>query len=322
MPLHLIEHDIITMKVDAVVNSTNHHMIGYSGVDRLIHEIGGAQFEDECRALEGKCVPGEAVYTKAYNMDCKYIIHTMSPTWDGGIHGEAAILRSAYRSSLMLAQELDCKSVAFPLLSAGNRLYPVTEALRQATVAISEFLEIYPKMKVYIVLFGETAKAIADLTDGDLTKYVAEQYQAPGKGDKAQDPASVAMSPFPAPPAKLEDLLAAPGEDFLTMMYRFFDERGVVNDASVYNKAHITRAAFNKIKNGHTKKPSLGTAVALAMALELPYDDAVAFLASAGLALSKGSKFDIIVEYYLRHGKYDITALNIQLYNAGLPSIP
>lgn len=301
MSLHIIEQDITTMKVDAIVNSTNHHMIGYAGVDKLIHEIGGPEFEKDCRALDGKCLPGEAVFTKAYNMDCKYIIHTMAPTWIGGIDGEAAILRSAYRSSLILAQELNCKSVAFPLMSAGSRAYPVADALRQAATAIREFLQIYPRMKVYIVLFGDAAKAVSGSVDGDLDKYVEERYETSG--------------------VNLETLLQSPGEDFVTMMYRFFDERSIKNDAVIYNKAFISRAAFNKIKNGYTKKPSLGTVVALAMALELPYDDAIAFLASAGLALSNASKFDIIIDYYLRNRKYDIMDLNIKLHNAGFEPI-
>ena len=141
MSLHLVQQDITQMKVDAIVNSTNRHMYGFSGVDQLLHSICGDEFERECEALLGKRFPGEAVYTNAYNIPCKYVIHTVSREWEGGRRGETAIMKSCYRSSLELAVELGCESIAFPLISAGSYGYPIAEALKNAVLTISEYLD-------------------------------------------------------------------------------------------------------------------------------------------------------------------------------------
>lgn len=105
------------------------------------------------------------------------------------------------------------------------------------------------------------------------------------------------------------------------MLYRFMDERGIQNAAKLYSKAGVTKSTFSKLISGTSKKPSMETAVGLAMALELPYEDAISFFASAGIALSKSSAFDIIVDYYLKKGNYDIWDLDVQLVKNGYKSI-
>ena len=118
MPLQIIRQDITKMQVDAIVNTTNEAMVGYSGVDLAVHRAAGAGLDDECRKLAPLGL-GEAKITGGYNLPCKYVIHTSGPVWQGGLAGERVLLRSCYIESLKLAVERGCESIAFPLISSG-----------------------------------------------------------------------------------------------------------------------------------------------------------------------------------------------------------
>lgn len=314
MPLHLIEKDITAMETDAIVNSTNPHMIGISGVDRLIHDIGGDDFERECMTLENKCRPGEAVWTNAYNLKCKYIIHTISFPWEDGIYGETAILKSCYRSCLEVATELGCKSVAFPLISSGNYRYPIADAIKCAVTSISEYLKLYEDLDVYLVLYGEAVKRIAETIYGDLDRFVEEQFRSATAGAVKTENAS-------ADKISLEKMIAGKGESFVDMFYRLMRERGIDQPSKIYKAAGITKSTFSKLMSGGSKKPSLETAAGLALALKLSYEEATEFLASAGLALSDNSKYDLIIKWFLQNGNYNIWDVDVQLAKYGYRSM-
>ena len=300
MGLKVLFDDITKLTVDAIVNSTNHHMIGWSGVDRLIHEKGGPEFEAECRALDSVNVPGGAVYTNAYNMDCRYIIHTQAPTWSQGIHGEAAILAGCYKKSLHLATELGCESVAFPLLSAGNRMYPVADALDIAVTTIKEYNDLYDDLDVYLVLYGEVVESIAREKFGNLDDFVKAEYKPGMTLSEAERSNAV------------DALLKMKHKNFPDLLIRHMEERNIVKNSVLWNKAGISKQVFSNVLSGKAK-PSLKTAVALAMALELDWDDTVEFLASAGLALGSNSQFDVIVKYFIKNRNYNISQLDVQL---------
>lgn len=333
MSLHIIQNDITKTFADAIVNSTNIHMIGFSGIDALLHKLGGKTFEEECKAHAGKCPPGEAVYTKAYNVPSKYIIHTVSPLWRGGMAGEAAILRSCYKSSLELAEELGCKSIAFPLIAAGSLEYPVHQALEIAVTSIKEHLAIADDMDVYLVLYGDVVKRIAETMYGDLDDYILssretllccdESASFEGAAHNVKFAArSVVAGCIPnQDESNIANIVKKPGEDFVTMMYRFMDEKGINKASTLYKKAGISKSAYSKLISGGSKKPSRETAVGLAMALKLTYDETVEFLASAGLALSNSDTFDIIVTYFIKTGNYDIWQLDVQLVKYGCKAL-
>jgi len=303
MPLHVIEKDITTLKVDAIVNSTNEELFGFSSVDRIIHDIGGIELENACKPLRNTVFLGESISTAAFNMDCKYIIHSITPGWFGGRTGEAAILRNCYRTALEVADDLHCKTVAFPLIAAGSMGYPIPNALEIAITSIKEYLSLYSDMDVYLVLYGEVVREIAKAMYGDLDKHITQTYTQ-----------SLKESP------NLEELINHSGEDFVSMLTRLIDERGL-KDSHVYKKAGVSKGTFNKIINGGTKKPSIETVCALAMALELSYEETVKLLASAGMAFSNSSKFDIIVSYFLKNGDYNIWKLDEQLYKYGYKTL-
>lgn len=156
MPIQLVHSDITTMKVDAIVNSANKKLTNSTGgVCRSIHQAAGPELEKACLSLGG-CQPGKAKITKAYGLSCKYVIHTVCPSWYGGKQNEQEYLFSCYKESLSLAKKFGCKSIAFPLLSSGVLHFPQELAIKIAVSAIRDFLKS-DYMLVYLLLFTQPA---------------------------------------------------------------------------------------------------------------------------------------------------------------------
>jgi len=141
MPLKIVNQDITTMAVDAIVNAANTGLRMGGGVCGAIFRAAGAvEMQAACDGL-APIRTGEAVVTPGFKLPAKFVIHTAGPVYDDGKHGEERLLRDAYTNSLKRAVEKGCKSVAFPLISSGIYGYPKEEALSVAASAIREFVD-------------------------------------------------------------------------------------------------------------------------------------------------------------------------------------
>ena len=148
--------NIVEQQVDAIVNAANTRLLGGGGVDGAIHRAAGPQLLEECQTLGG-CPTGEARITKAYDLPCRYVIHAVGPVYRNGRQGEPELLASAYRSSLALAEENDCRTIAFPSISTGAYRFPIEEAASIAQRTVLDWLREHPRPeKVVFVLFSES----------------------------------------------------------------------------------------------------------------------------------------------------------------------
>ena len=338
MPLHIVRNDITKMKVDAIVNAANSSLLGGGGVDGCIHRAAGPELLAECKTLGG-CETGSAKITKGYKLPCKYVIHAVGPRWRDGKHGERDKLISCYQTSLALARENKCETVAFPLISSGIFGYPKDQALRIAIDTISEFL-LENDMTVYIVIFDRKAYQISGKLYADIAEYIDDNYvdehsdnysarlrrlnalrdmesvceaSVCEEADEAIE--SILSMPMAAPKKtkSLDDALGQIDESFSEMLLRKIDEKGMT-DAQCYKKANIDRKLFSKIRSDKLYKPSKPTAIAFAIALELSLDETKDMLMKAGFALSHSNKFDIIIEYFIENENYNVFEINEALF--------
>ena len=329
MPLEIVRNDITKMAVDAIVNAANESLLGGGGVDGAIHYAAGPELLAECKTLGG-CKTGKAKITGGYNLPAKYVIHTVGPVYEDGKHGEKALLESCYRESLALAKEHNCETVAFPLISSGVYGYPKDQALKVAIDVISDFL-LENEMKVYIVIFDKAAYKISEKLFSDIAEYIDDNYvdehtdyrrersrmnypcQSVMIGSAQPEYLDLCECKVMSAEDDLDAKLKQIDESFSQMLLRKIDEKGMT-DAECYKKANIDRKLFSKIRSDVHYKPSKPTAIAFAISLELSFEETEDMLKKAGFALSHSNKFDIIIEYFISKGNYNIFEINEALF--------
>ena len=309
MPFSIVRQDITQMQVDAIVNAANTELEMGGGVCGAIFQAAGVT------ALRAACT--------------KYIIHAAGPvyrSWDAA--QSERLLRSAYLESLRLARRHRCASIAFPLISSGIYGYPKEEALRVATAAIGDFL-MQHDMEVYLAIFDKASFAISQKLAGAVKSYIDENYvsahQVSRRGLLEVESRAIeaaAPPPMTAAPScmsgELEARLGNLDEPFHVALLRLIDAKGKT-DVEVYKRANIDRKLFSKIRKGKGYLPGKRTVLALAIALQLTLRETDDLLERAGYALSHSQKFDVIIEYFILSGRYDIFEINEVLFQYDLP---
>ena len=326
MPFAIIRQDITRMTTDAIVNAANPQLQMGGGVCGAIFKAAGAA---ELQAACNQTAPiriGEAVMTPGFRLPARWVIHTAGPVWSGGLQGEDELLRACYLNSLQLAAQHHCDSIAFPLISSGIYGYPKKRALQVATQAIRDFLA-EQEMSIWLVVFDRDAVAVSEQLSGAIERYIDANYI-----ERHQDRRARRLQAFnlqieedarPMEAARelaepLDDLIGQLDEPFALTLFRLIDRKGKT-DVEVYKRANLDRKHFSKIRTVKDYMPGKRTIIALAIAMELTLDETEALLKTAGFALSHSHKFDVIVEYFILHQRYDILEINEVLFRYDQP---
>ncbi len=160
--MQVVQADITTLAVDAIVNAANETLLGGGGVDGAIHRAAGPELLQACRNLGG-CPTGEAKITGGYRLRARYVIHTVGPVWRGGEHGEEDLLARCYRRSLELACQNGIRTLAFPCISTGVYGYPAEDAARVAVKTVGHILGQLPgSIHVIFCCYSYESKKIYD----------------------------------------------------------------------------------------------------------------------------------------------------------------
>lgn len=333
MPFQIVRNDITCMEADAIVSPANSAPCAGSGTDVWIHKNAGPKLMKARRRFDTIPV-GKAVLTNGYSLRASYVIHTVDPVWIDGHHDEAELLRDCYTQSLLLAKQHRCKSVAFPLISAGNNGFPRPLALQIAIQAISAFLMEH-EMQVYLVVLHRDVFQLSNQLFDDVKSYIDDNYadiSAPGEyltfafpcDSPLEDPRMCHKSasfstPLPAAASieytapSLNDLLAKTDAGFTETLLKLIDKSGK-KDSEVYKKANISKQHFSKIRKNPDYKPTKTTAVAFAIALELDLFQTQDLIGRAGFALTNSSKFDVIIMYFIERKNYNLFDINAALF--------
>jgi len=334
MPLEIITADLTKVHADAIVNTANENLLPDSGTSGAVFRRAGyQQLARACEAI-GHCDLGQCVVTHAFKLPARYIIHTAGPVWRGGDHQEEQLLRSCYQNSLQVSVDYGCRSVACPLISVGNYGYPERKAIRVALDTIRSFLTVY-EMTVYLVLEWPIHIPLRDDLEEKLSRYIEAQYlpafssdspsQGAGKNQMLNQNTGHTQGLFAAyAPVqtvnhrrRLEEMLYQLDEPFSVRLFQYIDRLGL-SDVEVYKRANIDRRLFSKIRCGKGYVPHKETILALAISLRLTLSETQDLLKSAGYTLTRSSKLDVIVQYFIEEKRYDIFDVNEALYSFGL----
>lgn len=336
MPFTIVRQDITKIKTDAIVNAANTELKMGGGVCGAIFQAAGKnELQEACNGLS-PIKTGEAVITPGFALPASYIIHVAGPVYNPSCPKESEkLLRSAYLNSLILAKDYKCKSIAFPLISSGIYGYPKDEALKVATTAIKDFLGNHD-MDIYLAVFDKDAFMVSEKLLGEVASYIDDNYLKKHKLSRRElldiEQRSLADvdhieydSPMPQiseevlkAPSGIDDLIDNLDEPFSTTLLRLIDAKDKT-DVEVYKRANLDRKLFSKIRTGKGYMPSKRTAIALAVGLELNLDETDDLLERAGYTLSRSQKFDVIIEYFIINGKYDIFEINEVLFKYDQP---
>ena len=323
MPFEIVRSDITKIQADAIVNPTDSRFSGSGGADYAIHKAAGPLLRQACEKA-GTLHQSEIVVTDGYDLPCRYVFHTMGPIWTGGRKNEAALLRACYLNALLKAGEMGLSSVAFPLISSGTFGFPKNQVLSIATMAIRDYLTVTDgELRVLLCVYDKTAYEISQRLELERFLCFAREtrlnVQAPisrrFKGAAmSETAASTCYEAMPCEaPQSLNDWLKQQDDTFAVTLLKLIDRKHMT-EVQCYKRANVSKKTFWKINNDPKYKPSKPTVLAFAIALKLNLQETEDLLRTVGFSLSHSSTFDMIIEFYIRQGIYDIYEINAALY--------
>ncbi len=321
MPFQIIRENIINIKADAIVNSTNPHVMIGSGVDKAIHDAAGPELFIERQKI-GEINTGEAYISSAFDLNAKYVIHTVGPDWIDGRHDEDNQLANCYQNSLQLAKDNQCESIAFPLISTGVNGYPRDAALMIALRTIKKFQKTHDIM-VYLVVYNKESFVLSnELSDSvnhaiEFDFWESSQIESPTTQDFSFNETLLSRHIFDSSvtdnkkDGRIDDVVYKIDGTFSKKVVKTIMDKALIVK-SVFFKANMSQDFFSRIIV-QKENPSKSTAIAIAIALELNLDETKALIKRAGYALSKSNEFEIIVELCINR-RYDVYTANMILF--------
>ena len=345
--LKIVRDDISRMKADALVNCASSRPGISAGVESALFAKGKRWLKEE-RAKLGVIGHGHAAITRGGgSLQCKWVIHAVGPYWEGGKNGELNALCNCYREVLTLAAKAKCKTLAIPLISAGNHGFPCDVVMSAAVGEISRFLSFY-KMDICLVVYDWKAYVASGNIFGDIDNLLGNDYDTeqaifqsyvdaiwPKRRTYEQIKAANAKKCFDENHAKnerkpsgeernkaLEDAVRRVGKypkGYVGELRRLLTVKKLSTSA-IYQGGVISKQVFFKVYHGLYKgAPDKDTLLKLSFKMRLTYEETCGFLAHAGLAFSPSVLRDQIVADYITRQDYDTSALDMALYSRKLP---